>query len=76
MSVDIKPGQRTNMHWHAGYDFRYPLTTARTRWTTPDGLAIGVDLTARVPHWTAEETEHILENVGTTERVSILIELK
>jgi hypothetical protein len=76
MTVNIKPGQRTRMHRHPGYDLRFPLTTAKTRWTTPEGRAIDVDLTARVPRWTVEESEHVLENVGTTESVTVLIELK
>jgi hypothetical protein len=76
LSVLIRPGQRTKMHSHPGYALRYPLTTAKTRSTAPDGLAIEVDLMARVPRWTVEESEHILENAGTTESVTILIELK
>jgi len=76
MSVQIKPGQRAKMHRHPGYALRYPLTTAKTRATTPDGLVIDMDLRARVPRWTVEESEHTLENVGTTESDTILIELK
>jgi hypothetical protein len=76
MTVDIKPGQRTKMHRHPGYDFRYPLTTARTRSTAPDGRSVDVDMVARVPRWTVEESQHILENVGSTESVTILVELK
>jgi hypothetical protein len=76
MSVQIKPGQRAKMHWQPGYALRYPLTTAKTRLTTPTGLVIDMDLTARVPRWTADESEHTLENVGTTDSVTVLIELK
>jgi hypothetical protein len=76
MRVDIRPGQRTKMHRHPGYDLRYPLTTAKTRSTAPDGRAVDIDMLARVPRWTAEESEHVLENVGTTESLTILIELK
>jgi hypothetical protein len=76
MSVQIRPGQRTKMHRHPGYAFRCPLTTAKTRSTTPDGLAIDMNLMARVPRWTVEESEHTLENVGSTDSFSILLELK
>jgi hypothetical protein len=74
--VGIRPGQRTAMHWHAGDDFRYPLTSARTRYTFVDGSIQDVEQLARVPRWTGEASEHILENVGSTEALAILIEVK
>jgi hypothetical protein len=76
MRVAIRPGQRTAMHWHAGNDFQYPLTSARTRSTFVDGTTQQVDHVARVPRWVGDASEHILENVGSTEAVEILIEIK
>lgn len=76
LRIGIAPGQRTKMHRHNGYDLRYPLTTATTRSTGPNGIWVDVNLQARVPRWTQPEVEHMLENVGTTESVAILIELK
>jgi hypothetical protein len=74
--IDIRPGQRTAMHWHAGNDFRYPLTSARTRYTFVDGSAQQVESLARIPRWTADASEHILENIGSTEALTVLIEVK
>jgi hypothetical protein len=72
----MKPGQRTKVHWQAGSDFLYPLTTARIRSTSPIGSARDIELRARVPRWTAGETRQALENTGTTDALAILIELK
>jgi hypothetical protein len=76
MRVGIRPGQRTAMHWHAGDDFLYPLTSALTRYTFVDGSMQDVEHLARVPRWTGESSEHVLENVGSTEALAILIEVK
>ena len=74
--MTIGPGQKTRIHWHPGGDLLFPLTTAKTRSTLPDGTDAAIDLQARVPRWTAAATRHILENTGTTEALAILIELK
>ena len=74
--LTLAPGQKTKIHWHPGGDFLFPLTTAKTRTTLGDGTSLTVDLQARVARWSAAASRHILENVGTTEAVGIVIELK
>jgi len=74
--MTIAPGEKTRMHWHPGSDLLFPLTTARTRTLLPDGEARPIDLQARVPRWTAAAARHVLENIGSTEAVALLIELK
>ena len=74
--MTLAPGQKTKMHWHPGGDFLFPLTNGRTRSIVPDGEPVTMEIQSRVPRWTAAATRHALENIGTTETVAILVELK
>src|SRR5579864_3476545 len=73
LRIGIRPGQRTAMHWLPGNELEYPLTSARTRYTFVDGTTQQVEHLARVPRWTTDANEHILENVGSTDARAILI---
>jgi hypothetical protein len=44
--------------------------------TSVVGAARDVEWRARVPRWSADEARHALENIGTTDAVTIVIELK
>jgi hypothetical protein len=76
MRIALTAGQRTKTHWLAGRDFIYPLTSARTRLTFADGNQLTVEMRARLPRWTADETRYAVENVGATDEVALVIELK
>jgi hypothetical protein len=74
--MTLARGQRTKMHWHPGGDFLFPLTTSALRSTAPDGSALRLDLQARIPRWTGAATRHATENVGATEAVAMIFEVK
>src|SRR5919108_6572660 len=58
----IKPGERDAMHSHPAY-LIYPFTSAKAKFTFPDGKTIEREGEAGQVMWHETET-HAIENVG------------
>ena len=70
----IKPGEKDAMHSHPAY-IVYPLSSAKVKFTFPDGKTIEREGKAgEVMFFEAEA--HATENVGSTEAHGLIIELK
>lgn len=72
-----KPGQRDNMHSHAGPSTIYRLTDCRMRSFTPDGKAVDRPEAKRgsVGH-NPIVASHSLENIGASDCQLLIVEKK
>ena len=74
LRFDIKPGEKTEMHSHP-YHLACVLTDQKLKFTNSDGNVSEVDLNfGQVLYF--EPTTHAIENIGKTESIGIVIELK
>jgi quercetin dioxygenase-like cupin family protein len=69
-----KPGDRTLQHYHPDYVL-YAESSFKRRLTFPDGRKKEVDVKAGSVVW-MEAHQHIGENIGDTNTVVIIVELK
>jgi len=69
-----KPGDKEAMHSHPA-NLIYMLSTAKVKFTLPDGTAKESQLKAGEVNWREAET-HAVENVGDTDAHVLIIELK
>ena len=69
-----KPGTKNAMHSHPD-NVVYPLTSAKFKFTLPDGKTFDIEASANEVLFHEAET-HATENVGGTEAHGLLIELK
>jgi quercetin dioxygenase-like cupin family protein len=74
--VGSKPGQKTPMHSHQGPAFRYAMANTKGRLTMPDGTIREIENKAGETRWIELPTRHILENIGSTEGHTLLVEIK
>jgi quercetin dioxygenase-like cupin family protein len=74
LSVTMQPGGKTPMHSHPA-NIVYSLSTAKVRFTTPDGKSVDVALKAGDIVWNEAQT-HTTENVGTTKVRALVVEMK
>jgi len=69
-----KPGDKEAMHAHPA-SVVYALSDCHLKYTAPDGKTSEVDVKAGEPQW-RDPFSHAVENIGTTECHSILVEVK
>ena len=74
LEVRIKPGESSGMHSHPKCVV-YQLSPARVRFTLPDGTSRIADSKVGDVIW-SEGGWHEVENVGTTDDLGIIVELK
>ena len=74
LEVQQKPGEKSAMHSHPA-SLVYPLSSGKTKFTSPDGKTTEGELKAGAVNWREAET-HAVENVGTTDSRVLVIELK
>ena len=74
MELRIRPGESTGMHAHPPCVV-YALSTARVRFTLPDGTARETDIRQGVATWSAGGW-HDVENIGETDDWGVIVELK
>jgi len=74
MEVRIPPGDKLPEHSHPSY-VTYAINPAKVRFTFPDGSDRVAELVKGNAVY-SEGTTHEVENIGTTELVSLEIELK
>jgi quercetin dioxygenase-like cupin family protein len=74
LEMRIKPGQKTGMHSHPPCAV-YALSSARVRFSLPDGSSREADITQGEAAW-SDGGWHDVENVGTTDDWGIIVELK
>lgn len=72
--VRSKPGEKLPMHSHPSY-LIYALTPGRYQITTPDGRTEILEQEEGQIIWREPET-HEVENIGTNEIRSLIIDLK
>src|SRR6201988_2980961 len=70
----IKPREKDAMHSHPAY-LVYPFTSAKGKFTFPNGKTIECEAKAGQLTWLEAET-HAIENVGAIEAYGLLTELK
>jgi beta-alanine degradation protein BauB len=75
MEVRLKPGQKAPMHNHPNDHVVYVKNDARFKLSFPDGKSQVFDLTAGQTLW-IPAGPHETENVGTTEGINLVVEVK
>jgi quercetin dioxygenase-like cupin family protein len=75
LEIRLKPGELAPMHNHPGDHVVYVLSDAKLKLTFPDGKSGEFDLRAGQTLW-LEAGPHAAENVGTSEGLNLVIELK
>ena len=70
----MKAGEKTAMHGHPAL-VAYAVADCKFKFTTPDGQSMEIGLKAGDSGY-FDAVEHTTENVGTTEGLIILVELK
>jgi beta-alanine degradation protein BauB len=74
LDVQIKPGEKVNVHSHAA-SVLYYLTDGKLKITYPDGRTEDRTVKAGTSLW-SEAVKHAVENVGANEFHEVHIELK
>ncbi len=74
LSVKFKPGQKAVMHSHPDHVI-YVLKDGKLKITMPDGQSNEVGLKTGQVIW-MQAGQHAAENVGGTEAVNLVVELK
>ena len=74
LEARMSPGERTEMHSHPPV-VAVALQGGKYRFTQGDGQTMEVDVPVGVPMY-FEAVDHETENIGDTEGVTLLIELK
>jgi quercetin dioxygenase-like cupin family protein len=74
LEARIKPGAKTELHGHPAH-VAVATTHGKYRFAGPDGKTMDADLESGQT-MVFEPTEHTTENIGDTESVAILIEIK
>ena len=74
LEARMKPGDKTELHTHPGL-VAIAVSGGKYRFTSPGGEAMEAEVPPGVPMY-FEATEHVTENIGDTEGVTLLIELK
>jgi len=74
LDVTLKPGDKVPMHSHPATVI-YPLNDSKTKFTSPDGKSVEVELKAGAAVWHEPET-HSSENIGTTDARVLVVEMK
>jgi quercetin dioxygenase-like cupin family protein len=75
MEVRLRPGQKAPMHDHPDNHAVYVMKDAKFKLTFPDGKNTEVELKSGKVIW-MEPGPHETENVGTTEGLNLVIEVK
>ncbi len=70
----MKPGEKTSMHSHPAV-VAYAVNDGKYKFTSPDGQSMEIEMSAGQA-MDMDSMEHATENVGSTEGVALLIELK
>ena len=70
----MKPGEKTEMHSHPAIVV-IAFDNGKYRFTSPDGQAMELDVQAGVPMY-MDGVDHATENIGGSEGVVLLVELK
>ncbi len=73
--VVLKPGETIGMHTHPNGDIWMPASQGKVRTTTLGGRPEENEVNANQVYWSDAET-HSIENIGTTEYQSVVVELK
>jgi len=74
IEVRLPPGEKMGMHTHPPYVI-YSLSSARLRFTFPDGRSEEVQVEQGRANY-SDGITHTVENIGSTAMLSIDIELK
>jgi quercetin dioxygenase-like cupin family protein len=74
IEVRLSPGEKMGMHTHPTY-IAYTVSPAKLRFTFPDGGSQEIQ-TVQASASYSEGVTHTVENIGSTQLVSIDIELK
>jgi mannose-6-phosphate isomerase-like protein (cupin superfamily) len=74
VEVNLQPGEKLEMHSHGPY-VAYSMSSARVRFTFPDGTSREADLEKGKARY-SEGVTHTVENIGSTELHNLDIELK
>jgi quercetin dioxygenase-like cupin family protein len=69
------PGTATAMHSHPGLVFGYRILPSRSRITFPDGNSVEVD-SQPGPFWIDSPSRHSVQNIGSTDSHTLLVEVK
>ena len=75
MEIRLKPGQKAPMHNHPNNHVVYVMKDAKFKLSFPDGKSTEVDLKSGKVLW-MEAGAHETENVGKTEGLNLVIEVK
>jgi beta-alanine degradation protein BauB len=74
LNVKFSPGQKTKMHSHPDHVI-YVLKDGKLKITLPDGKSNEVSLKTGQAIW-MQAGQHSAENIGGTEAVNLVVELK
>ena len=74
LETRMKPGDKTDMHFHPAV-VACSVNGGKYKFTSPDGQSMEVELEAGQALY-LDPVEHSTENVGTTEGLVLLVELK
>jgi hypothetical protein len=74
LEVTLKPGEKVPMHSHPACII-YPLNDSKTRFTSPDGKSVDVDMKTGAVSWHEAES-HMSENIGQSDARVLVIEMK
>jgi len=75
MEVSLKPGQKAPMHNHPSSHIVYVTKDAKFKLSFPDGKNQEIDLKAGKAVW-MPAGQHETENVGKTDGLNVVIEVK
>jgi hypothetical protein len=74
LDYQSKPGDKEAMHTHPA-SVVYAISGCHLRYTAPDGKTTEVDVKAGEAQW-RDPFSHAVENIGTSECHSIVVEVK
>ena len=75
LKVVVRPGDIAKMHWHPR-NINYVLAGGTLRFTRPDGTVAEVELVNGQVTSAASDSEHAVENIGTTIVETLQVETK